>query len=210
MRDFDAVRLRDIDSRMKSIGMPDLENAFSRAWRATFGRTPPLGYILRLDFCDNWTRFHALPKSKRYACNMAERNIILQRANSLVEACFPDCESLWLVTADYGASDIHPYDLAARLEMKSAFSWVDESEAPEDQVEVTFFAKKVLWKPRALDWLFTEVAEERGKAIIFDEGQRTVFAPYDGGFDIISLKRGKIGALETNFGSWMSEGPDKL
>ncbi len=105
---------------------------------------------------------------------------------------------------------MHRHDIASKLEVQKAFSWVDPRELPEDQVPVAFFAKHVLWKPHSLDWLFTEVAEERGNAILFDEGQRTVFAPYDGGFDVISLQRAKIGALEANFASWMSKMPDKL
>jgi hypothetical protein len=94
--------------------------------------------------------------------------------------------------------------------MQKEFSWIDLREEPEDQVPRTFFSKQVLCKPPSLDWLFTEVAEERENAILFDEGQSTVLAPYDGGFDVISLQRGMIDALETKFGSWMSERPDKL
>lgn len=164
---------------------------------------------MRHDFHGDWTRFHALPDSKRYADTKAEQRVILSRANTLAEACFPEPDNIWIVTANYGIFDLEANDVAIRLGMDRTFSWIVSKGEPEDQIQATFYAAKILWEPFLLDWLFIEIAEDRERAILFAERQRTVLAPYDGGFDIICPQPEKIRALETNFGSWMSDAPDK-
>lgn len=187
-----------------------MHSEFSRAWYKAFGETPPLGHILRRDFHANWTRFHALPESKRYAETDVEKNIILSRANTLAEACFDGLEVLWVVTAQYNDSDLETNDLVAKLSMEPAFSWIDLEEEPEDQIKVVFHATPVPWEQSSLDWLFAEIAEEQERAIFFSEQNGIVFAPYDGGFDVICLRLEKIRTLEVSFRTWMSERPDKL
>lgn len=195
---------------MKNETEATLSSEFSSIWRETFGETPPLGHILRHDFHANWTRFHALPESKRYAETDVEKNIILSRANSLAAACFDELEVVWVVTARYGDTFLETHDLVAKLNMEPAFSWTDLEEEPEDQIQTTFYVKSIPWKQSSLDWLFADIAEDQIRAILFSQTKNIVFAPYDGGFDIICPRSQKIRGLEVNFGTWMSERPDKL
>lgn len=195
---------------MKSKTQSDIQNEFSRLWCEAFGKSPPLGHMLRHDFQNCWTRFHALPEAKRYAETDTEQKTILQRANALAVRCFGKTGNLWLATARYPGFETDNNDLVSRLGMTPELSWIDQTDEPEDQIETVFFVTKVEWNPMSFDWLFTEIAKDDARAIWFDPSSKTVLAPYDGGFDIISLHPNKITDLETKFPKWMSERSDRL
>ncbi len=85
-------------------------------------------------------------------------------------------------------------------------SWID----PDDPVQMTFFGAKIYWTSSDLDNALTDIADDRERAIFFSVSAKTVLAPYDGGFDVISLDTQKILRLEAKFSDWMSNRPDKL
>ena len=96
------------------------------------------------------------------------------------------------------------------MDMPKVMVWIDTEEEPEDQLERSFFASRVEWTRRSFDELFREIAEDRERAVLVSLDAQTVFAPYDGGFDIISMRPGKVVQLESAYGSWMSSRTDKL
>ncbi|MDV4166886.1 hypothetical protein [Rhodovulum sp. FJ3] len=186
------------------------QNEFSKAWRRSFGMSPPLGYVLRYDYFQNWTRFHSLPNSKRLAKSDEEFGILLERANTLAAECFEKQTPIWIATGRLSEIALNDDDLPIRMNMSKVMDWIDEDEAPAYQQEWSFFASRAEWTRSSLDWLFREIAEDRERAVLFSEDAQTVFAPYDGGFDIISLQPGKITQLENTYSSWMSSRPDQL
>ncbi|NKB26467.1 MAG: hypothetical protein GKR99_02440 [Rhodobacteraceae bacterium] len=183
---------------------------FAQVWLRFFGETPPLAHVLRHDFFECWTRFHALPEAKRYADTDDERAIVLCRANKLATACFGERTRIWVATGHFTDLPAEDDDITVRMNITKAMTWVDCSDREEDQSEMTFFAVAFDWKPHALDNLFVEIANFQERAILFSQETRTVLAPYDGGFDIISLRPGLIGALESDYRAWMSTRPDRL
>jgi hypothetical protein len=189
---------------------PESSNEFASSWLRDFKDYPPLAYVLRGNLTENWTRFHALPKSKRYADSDWERQIILSRANALAEECFGDRKTLWLVTQRYGKSDVVTNSLAQEEHMTHVLSWLDEDENLEDQYQSEFWATKVAWNLTSLDKYFAGVAEEEYCLVLYDPATSTVLAPYDGGFDIFSFRTEFLTAIEEKYGHWMSERPDKL
>lgn len=188
-----------------------MNDPFERAWKDVFGATPPLGHYLRADFYEFWTRFHALPKSKRYAENRAERQTILDRGNLLGSACFSHEEPVWLVSCPFaelveGAGSATDFDLWPRLQMRCAF----ECEDPGEIERYVAFADMVTWRPGAFDDLLGNIAQDRCRALLFSPASGRVMAPYDGGFDIISPDQSWIGVLEQRYRGWMSARMDKL
>lgn len=188
-------------------GLPPTE--FSKVWRQYFDETPPFGHLLRHDFFSHWTRFHALPESKRYADTRDEWETVLSRANTLATECFGDQSPVWVATGY--ATDFAPKDndLPSRMRMAEAMKWRDYSEELPDQSEITFFASVHDWTPNSLDGLFVEAANDQENVVLFSEDTQTVLAPYDGGFDIISLRPGKIRDLENKYRAWMSNRADR-
>ena len=180
------------------------------AWEAAFGECPPLGYVLREAYPERWTRFHSLPESKRCAESRDEWAIILGRANESAARCFRESDDVWLVRAKHGryaAAD----DPAKRLNWLPLFHWVDQSEDdPAFQRHFVFEASQIRWTPNAFDWLFRKIADDLASALFFSAPSGTVFAPYDGGFDVIAADPREVGLLEGDFWAWMSECASKL
>ncbi|MGR3480102.1 DUF3885 domain-containing protein [Salipiger marinus] len=195
---------------MSLVVCPPPSAEFAHAWRRVFGEVPPLGHILRREFFCHWARFHALPDSKRYADTQDEWFAVLSRANTLATECFGEHAQVWVATGKITELPTESKDLPVRMGMTEAMTWIDYREEPVDQSKITFFAVEYDWKPKSLDGLFGEIANDEGRAILFSEDARTVLAPYDGGFDIISFQPGKIQQLENTYRAWMSSGPDKL
>lgn len=208
--DIAAVRTFDYQENMSIVVSPPSPTEFSKVWRRSFGETPPLGHILRHDFFDYWTRFHALPESKRYADNDDEWSIVLSRANTLASECIGDHARVWVATEYFAELVPKDTDLPVRMSMTKAMTWIDCSEEPADRSEIAFFAITYDWKPNSLDELFGQIANDHERAVLFSEDNQTVLAPYDGGFDIISLRPGKISDLESKYRDWMSSRPDRL
>lgn len=185
-------------------------NEFSNTWRRYFGASPPLGHVLRHEHFNAWTRFYALPDSKRYAENDKESRIILERANTLATECFGENAAIWIAAAYPSGSSLENNDFAIRMNMSKAMVWIDKTEEPEDQWEMSFFASRLEWKRNSLEGLFQKVSDDQERAILFSEVSQTVLAPYDGGFDIISFQPGKISRLESCYKAWMSGRSDRM
>lgn len=185
-------------------------NEFSNTWRRYFGGSPPLGHVLRHEHFNAWTRFHALPESKRYAECDEERRSIVARANTLATECFGEQATIWIAVGYPSSFSLEDNDLAIRMIMSKAMVWIDKTEEPEDQCEMSFFASRLDWKRGSLDGLFQQMAEEQVKAILFSEDTQTVLAPYGGGFDLLSFQPGKIALLESRYHAWMSGRSDRL
>lgn len=195
---------------MTNSSFPDLNFSFERSWRSAFGDSPPLGHVLRDDQFKRWTRFHALPGSKRYAENAVERATVLERANTLATECFGKRKEIWISTAHYRRDIVEATDLVTRLSMTEWMTWSDPTEDSEDQIETTFFVGRIEWSPGSLDELFWEIAEDRDNAVLFSEADGAAFAPYDGGFDIICLRPRRLVELEARYRISMSDRSDKL
>ena len=137
-------------------------------------------------------------------------SIILERAKTLAAECFGERACVWIAAAYLSDFALKSDDLPSRLNMPKAMVWIDEYEEPEDQSEWSVFASRLEWKRNSMDGLFREIAEDQERAVFYSEEARTVFAPYDGGFDIISLQPRKIVQLENTYRTWMSSRPEKL
>lgn len=183
---------------------------FEASWRGTFGDLPPLGWVLRERLPECWTRFHALPGSKRYADTPGERAVIIRRANALAVECFGDRRDVWVIAALHGDRPAGSAALVDRLRMASSITWSDPSELFEDQVQWEFFAAGLKWSKGTLDWMFGDISEDRASALMFSQELQTVLAPYDGGFDIVCPQVEKLRDLETRYKDWMSDRADKL
>ena len=195
---------------MRESGHAHHPSVFARAWHRSFGVTPPLGDRLRADFPERWTRFHALPGSKRYSESAAEKQIILDRANTLASDCFGNSDRVWVAAGYLKGSPLNPNCIAKRMAMRASLEWADEAEEITDREEFEFYVVETKWEPSSFDVIFDEIAEDRDRAIIFDAVTGTVLAPYDGGFDLVSLQPRIISELEKKHRSWMSDRLDKL
>lgn len=195
---------------LKDSPKSDAALAFTAQWRQVFGEWPPFAWVLRCEYQERWTRFHALPDSKRYASNPSEYEEILTRARTLFEACFPDEDSVWVTTVGYDGGEELPPKLANELGMDFVFSWVDPRVGLEHQTNAYFYCCRRPCVARTFDEIFKKVADEEARAVFFSEQSGIVYAPYDGGFDLICRDVQQVQSLEQRFEAWISAREDRL
>lgn len=172
--------------------------AFSDDWRRSYGDAPPLGYILREQFSPRWARLHALPHSKRYAESQEESALILQRANALATDLFGHDGPCWMVQAC--AADDAP-------DPALSFSYAFDN----DDMHWRVFAQDVTFQAGSFDSNFLRIAEDAApRTLWFSARDGRVFAPYDGGFDLI-LETGNAAAdFKRRYHFWRSPRADGL
>ena len=192
-------------------------STFETFWKSNFGEMPPLGHRLRHMFPERWVRFHALPNSKRYAENDAERDIILERGNILAEEVLGRTIPCWLLASQLmDKNNNSPYLSTQRAAisewgLQKSFLWVDSLEEAEDQAEHQVFGKSLKWKMGRFDGLLTKIADDGLYNFLWMSSTTAeIFKPYDGGFDLILKNKGRVKYLTQKYAQWMSVREDGL
>lgn len=170
--------------------------SFEETWRRHYGETPPLSFAMRSENTGHWLRFHALPGSKRYPTAQAEQQVVLTRANILARAVLGENDACWLVQAgDWGEPAVHAWNYEASHHY-------DEFDWPIRAVLTTF-------QSNAFDTLLLGIADETARRTLWmnaDNG--SVFAPYDGGFDLFLKSTEEVRFLKMRHADWLSDHPD--
>jgi hypothetical protein len=191
---------------------------FQGAWENRFGSVPPLGYMLRERFKDRWFRIHSLPESKRYPEVPAKYDELLYRHNTIANEVLGHGSKCWLVVATY-TDDINAAEAPelAGLDgimLKQAYAC---EEPPDPLVEVDLpvnivcWVAQVRWLPNRFDELIRLVADDKAPQLLFaEESTSRVYAPYDGGADLILETSQQRDALRTKYAEWLSEHPTGL
>jgi hypothetical protein len=160
----------------------------------------PLGWMLRGRAGSPWVRFHALPGSKRYADDKAERDIILSRAYALGNALLGIDQCCWVVEGETGDPST-PSEVA----LSGA-----ETDDPDDPVW-SFYARRERWRAGTHDAKLLSIADDEPRRAIWmrcDDG--AVFAPYDGGFDLFPTSWEAVNYLKAELPDWLSDLPSDL
>jgi hypothetical protein len=164
------------------VSLASMTHAFFEFWRQRFASIPPISSVVRDYNRNRWMRRHALPESKRYADTPEETSEVLRRANAIGSELFRDHPDCWLVHASYENS-LEPQPHFLGLEF--AFHDVDPT-ADSGCPPVAIHAARVRWVAGAFDNAFRGIANEEIYSLIWvSVATGTVFAPYDGGFDIV-------------------------
>jgi hypothetical protein len=179
-----------------------MEHEFFDFWRERFPNTPPISSAVRDNHLDRWVRRQALPASKRHADTPEDVAEVLYRANAIGDALFrqqPDC---WLVKASYTAT-LNPK--LGSLWLEYAFD-LDPSEAEGAKVGV--YAMRTRWTTGAFNHVLREIADADIYSLMWvGTATGVVFAPYDGGFDLIFPTANGASMFEAFRPEWRSTQP---
>lgn len=173
---------------------------FRRDWAQYHSTCLPLGWMLRGRVGLPWVRFHALPDSKRYADDQAERNIVLSRAHALGDWLLGVDRCCWMIEAETG-NPTAPSEVA-----QSGAETAD----PDDPVW-SFYARRERWRMGTYDAKLLSIADDEPRRAIWmscDNG--VVFAPYDGGFDLFPTSWEAVSQLKAKWPDWLSDHPAGL
>jgi len=89
---------------------------------------------------------------------------------------------------------------------------IEEPAAPliEDDLplSVVFWITQLRWLPRRFDDLIRLVADDKAPQLLFvEENISRLYAPYDGGADLILETSQQCDALRAKYGEWLSRHP---
>lgn len=163
---------------------------------------------------DRWVRFHSLPHARRLPTTVDQHHEVLYRYNTVLSRLVAESGSaaIYLITVEYGSGD-----LAAGTEPiyvglhPGAVAWMPVADPADPELAFQLHASRADFTPGAFDDLLRYVAEDRTTDVVLADGSlRWLFAPYDGGMDVIAASSGERDRLAGLFGSWLSERADGL
>lgn len=180
-------------------------------WERTWPRAEPLGYVLRVEYADQWVRFHSLPESKRYAENAAEYDEILRRHRVVLRELQGATGSadLWVIAADWGWRD-----LAAgwsRRKVSGAWPWrIGQTDDNDPGAGRDYFWAASGRSDAEIDALFLAAADDQGRFVIGAPDLEWLYCPYDGGVDALLPSPVERDALKARHADLLSSYPGGL
>jgi hypothetical protein len=198
------------------------EIAFDDYWNSNFPGCPPVSYDFKWRLQDRWFRFHSLPDSKRYADNKAEIEELLMRQNTvLLDVIGKDAECV-LVAGDWSesADEVMNYSecpILARFMKYSlpSISKQDFDPEPEDDDFTPVYLRlayghHTLQEDSLNEVLLCVADEQISNFFVVDFNKSRIFAPYDGGVDIVLRNNLERDEFRDKYSKWLSKRPDGL
>ncbi|MBF0371066.1 MAG: hypothetical protein HQL52_16575 [Magnetococcales bacterium] len=199
-------------------------NEFRAWWDQRFQGIAPVGWAIRKALPQRWLRIHSLPESKRYPENEEEYAILLDRHNQAATEVLGAGNDCILLFSSFGVepgpaqfSEPLPsphLDLVQRLqEVPGNENPFDDPDSPDDP-EPLFLRQSMvgtIWQSGAFDTLLREAAEDHLLHQLFISlATEELYAPYDGGADLIFATTEKRDAYREKWSSWLSTHPEGL
>lgn len=190
-------------------------------WKQSFGDCPPVTYLFKYQLFDRWFRIHSLPESKQYADNEAETAVLLARQNTLLLDVIENASECFLIAGNYEDSPLEKnlkhcpalggfkFQNFVRLS-KQDFN-PDELEPDEKPLYLSLFFASYNLKAESLDEILLCVADEKiSNFFVANFGTQRIFAPYDGGVDIVLKSSEERDELKLKYKDWLSNHPEGL
>ena len=186
-------------------------SSFADTWYAHFGDTRPEGHVLREVYADRWLRIHSLPEGQRYPESLEDRSVLLNRHNAVVAALVGE-EPAWLVALSWEQTEALPlgHPLFPWIGLTPPAVRLGPEEDDEELPGLTVFAALVQWHASDFEAALLEVAEDRLRFLLMSAATGAVWAPYDGGADLIFPSEWERDIAALQFGAWKSSRPDGL
>ena len=165
-------------------------------WDEHFPDSAPLGYRLRQAYPERWLRIHSLPESKRYADTEEEYAELLRRHNKVATDALGAGSRCYLIEG---------FCIVSGDRRDGWVLTLDGEELPRPE------ATEAIWSYGRHDALLRQVADWKTANIIFaSPGSGRVYAPYDGGADLIYLNEQERDERKAVYRAWLSAYPGGL
>ena len=193
--------------------MPD--EAFLNFWRSHYGDCPPLGFLLRETFPERWFRIHSLPDAKRYAESARELVSLLHRHNTVAtDLLGSDAPAMIVAAPSHMPVLVRPprgLRRYSRLGLEPLMLIVEGDPADRDSLSIPLSSVRIHWHAGALDDVLADVANDLLKPFaVVSLSTGRVYAPYDGGADLILASEAERDAYCTKYEAWLSPHPSGL
>ncbi len=190
-----------------------MNDEFHRFWRTTFPNCPPINYLFKYELSDLWFRTHSLSESKRYAENDAEMSEILRRQKILVEDIIGIADECYFVCSfsNYYTEKFSSFNEFFNFDSQPIPRKVFEPDDDDDFDEPCYilFGKRNIVVQELKEMLIL-VANDEFRFFIVNPISKRIFAPYDGGVDLILETSAKRNKFKVKYKDWLSSHPDGL
>ncbi|MGW5362551.1 DUF3885 domain-containing protein [Actinopolymorpha pittospori] len=212
LREVVASGRQDVgDDEVRAWPPPGSEgHPLQATWEAAWPGLAPISSTLRWED-DHWVRFHSLPGSKRYAETEEEYATVLHRHNTVLDELRAGSPELLVLTLEHAGTPSPRArtpiltSLLPDAECWAALSW------PYAEPHLLFahaYVSHVAWQPGRLDDLLRRVADgEVDGVIITTPDLAFLYAPYDGGADIVTATPARRDDLRDRYQRWLSKHP---
>lgn len=199
--------------------IPDLlplQSGFLARWYGWHPDAPPVGFLLRQAYPDRWLRVHSMPEARRDPVSGRDYAELLRRFNAVAGDVLGNEAPCALVVlhecgvavdrqlGDIGISPDHLTELGALPEEL----WDEENGV--FAVPMCLQAAATVWRRGLFDSLFSAAAQDRVRALLVEQERGQVFAPYDGGVDIIFASSWECDQARSKYREWSSARDDGL
>lgn len=181
------------------------------SWDAQWPGDAPIGYRLREAHFDRWVRFHSLPNSKRNADSSLEKHELLHRYRTVLHGLITHARvgRLQVIAVDWDAKD---YSGGwTKKHLPGAWPWrtfFDPADfEPGEALRFHYFWVSEFDLIDELDPLLLLAAEGVCQFIVADATLTWIFAPYEGGADVILSDERSRDDLALKHGAWLSGHP---
>lgn len=184
----------------------DSQENFQNFWRSLYPKCAPIVYSLKYELPNKWLRFHSLPNGKRYPQNSDELKEVLFRYNCILKEIMSNVAEVFIVFAFVAAaSDIrNQQDYVNKL-----YKFKDKFSVLYDEAPYIISSKIISFKGSDFNNIFEKIAnDEVDNFVIINPKNGDIFAPYDGGVDLIINNAQKLKAMRNKYSNWLSSRED--
>jgi hypothetical protein len=190
-----------------------IKEEFNLFWESNFKETIPLNFIFRTTYPNRWLRIHSLPNSKRYAENENEINLILERQNQVVSDFISENQEIYIVRSEINVDYNNDYDShkefnfqeVAIINLRDLF---DDDYDDDDKLSVQ--VTKKIWQINCFNSLLEDIANDVSLIFFVSINNPVIFAPYDGGMDIIYQSETQRNFYKEKYKNYLSQRKDGL
>lgn len=193
-------------------GNINLSEEFKQFWEQIHQNTFPLGFRFSDLFPSNSIRLHALPDSRLASLDI-EYQIYLNRAKELGNEILGHASQCWIVVSHVKQDlnrfeDSHLLSLIKKFNLYDRLEFVDRFEAETDQILWVAHAAKMQWFSDGFDPELIDIADDVWpRPFWVSSSTGAIFAPYEGGFDIVVKDKVCLATLKSDYADWL---PPKL
>jgi len=180
-------------------------------WQERFDSIPPVGWRLRVAFPERWIRIYSLPEGRRYPESDSDREMLLERQYAVAEYVLGSSPSCLFLTCRYH----HPTEESALwnsgrigsvqlAELWRTSEGVHPDHLDAEPAEITVLGATATWSESEVREALLAVANDEENLVILSHKTGCVFAPYDGGVDVILTKSETVQGFRSHFEHWLS------
>ena len=185
--------------------MSDSSSDAAQTWKRAFGEASPIGYMLRNEIADRWLRIHSLPQSKRYPETASERKEVLRRHNEVATTLLGQDEPCLIIVARHYDSPEYYAENHTAIGMDLRLQPIPPAEQVDDDWWLHFAAAPATWSTGKFDTTIDAIADDTEANILFANCARgSVYAPYDGGADLILRDKNSVDLARKRWSTWLS------